>query len=100
MIDPISAPTPSADLPLCAVDMLRQNVFPDWWAFVPVAGKATYVKEWASKPLTRELCLEAYKANTAYAGLGVVTGEFSGGLIALDVDACAYIVKCSTPTSL
>jgi hypothetical protein len=74
------------DLSGKALDLLRRNVFPDWWAFVPVAGKATYVKEWATKPLTRELLIEAYKANPGYAGLGVVTGEFSGGLIALDID--------------
>ncbi|MGA0103172.1 MAG: bifunctional DNA primase/polymerase [Steroidobacteraceae bacterium] len=69
-----------------AIDLLRQGAFPDWWAFVPVAGKATYVKEWSTKPLSKELCIDAYKTNQAYAGLGVVTGEFSGGLIALDID--------------
>lgn len=69
-----------------AIDLLRNGAFPEWWCFVPVAGKATFVKEWATKPLTRELCIEAYKANSGYAGLGVVTGEHSGGLIALDID--------------
>jgi hypothetical protein len=69
-----------------AIEMLRSGAFPEWWCFVPVAGKATFVKEWATKPLTRELCIEAYKANSGYAGLGVVTGEHSGGLIALDID--------------
>jgi hypothetical protein len=69
-----------------AIDLLREGVFPEWWTFVPVAGKATFVKEWSTKPLTRELCIDAYKTNRAYAGLGVVTGEFSGGLIALDID--------------
>lgn len=69
-----------------AIDVLRDGGFPDWWTFVPVAGKATYVKEWSTKPLSKELCIEAYKTNKAYAGLGVVTGEFSGGLIALDID--------------
>lgn len=69
-----------------AIELLRQNVFPDWWVFVPVAGKATYVKEWSTKPMSRDLCEQAYKANSGYNGLGVVTGEFSGGLLALDVD--------------
>jgi hypothetical protein len=44
------------------------------------------LKEWASKPLPREQLLEEYKAKVAYRGLGVVTGEFSGGLIAIDID--------------
>ena len=66
--------------------VLRGGVFPDWWTFVPVAGKATYLKEWAEKPLPREKLLEEYRSKSAYRGLGVVTGEFSGGLIALDID--------------
>lgn len=82
----MTSASPSPNLEGRAIDLLRRDVFPAWWAFIPVAGKATYVKEWAKKPLTRELCIEAYKANSGYAGLGVVTGEFSGGLIALDID--------------
>lgn len=78
--------TTSPDLSGRAIDLLRRGVFPDWWAFVPVSGKATYVEEWASKPLTREQVEEAYATNYAYRGLGVVTGEFSAGLIALDID--------------
>jgi len=42
------------DLSGPAIDLLRRGVFPDWWAFVPVSGKATYVKEWASKPLVND----------------------------------------------
>jgi hypothetical protein len=42
--------------------------------------------EWASKPLPREKLLEEYKSKISYRGLGVCTGEFSGGLIAIDID--------------
>jgi len=69
-----------------AIELLRRDVFPDGWAFVPVAGKATYVKEWSTKPLTRIECMTAYQLRQDYVGLGVVTGSFSGGLIALDID--------------
>ena len=69
-----------------AIELLRRDVFPDVWAFVPVAGKATYVKEWSTKPLTRIECMTAYQLRQDYVGLGVVTGSFSGGLIALDID--------------
>jgi hypothetical protein len=86
MTTPSSASAGAPDGGKRAIDLLRENAFPEWWTFVPVAGKATYVKEWSTKPLTRELCIDAYKTNRAYAGLGVVTGEFSGGLIALDID--------------
>jgi hypothetical protein len=64
----------------------QRGVYPDWWCFVPVAGKATYLREWAEKPLPREKLLGEYKSKVAYRGLGVVTGEFSGGLIAIDID--------------
>ena len=67
--------------------MLKKgDVFPNWWTFVPVAGKATYVQEWSTRPLTREKVILEYQSKGAYKGLGVVTGEFSGGLIALDID--------------
>lgn len=69
-----------------AIELLRRDVFPDGWAFVPVAGKATFVKEWSTKPLTRIECMTAYQLRQEYVGLGVVTGSFSGGLIALDID--------------
>lgn len=69
-----------------AIELLRRDVFPDGWSFVPVAGKATYVKEWSTKPLTRVECMTAYQLRQDYVGLGVVTGSFSGGLIALDID--------------
>lgn len=69
-----------------ALQLLEAQVFPDWWSFVPVAGKATYIREWTTKPMQRMDCIVAYKTNNAYNGLGVVTGAFSGGLIALDID--------------
>jgi hypothetical protein len=69
-----------------AIDLLRNDNFPEWWSFVPVAGKATFIKEWTTKPLTKQACIDAYKLRSDYNGLGVVTGEFSGGLIALDID--------------
>ena len=83
---PLDSPNLSAQLGGRAIDLLRNGVFPEWWSFVPVAGKATFVKEWATKPLQREDCITQYKLLRDYAGLGVVTGAFSGGLIALDVD--------------
>lgn len=80
---------PSASAPELegtAIQLLQKKVFPEWWSFVPVAGKATYVKEWTTKPMRSIDCVAAYKTNRAYDGLGVVTGAFSGGLIALDID--------------
>jgi hypothetical protein len=77
---------PIALLEGSAIELLRRDVFPDTWAFVPVAGKATYIKEWTTKPLTRVECMTAYQLRKDYVGLGVVTGAFSGGLIALDID--------------
>lgn len=76
----------SPDSGKSAIDLLREGFFPDWWSFVPVAGKATYVKEWSTKPLTKEQCIQAYEARSDYNGIGVVTGHFSKGLIALDID--------------
>jgi hypothetical protein len=84
MAETVTAAPP--DLSGTALDLLRRELFPNWWSFIPVSGKKTYVKEWASKPMRRVDCESAYCTNRGYQGLGVVTGEFSGGLIALDVD--------------
>jgi hypothetical protein len=81
-----SASLSSDDLSGKAIDLLRRGVFPCWWRFVPVHGKDTYVEGWQNRPLTAEICIEAYKAKQCYRGIGVVTGEHSQGLIALDVD--------------
>ena len=69
-----------------AIELLREGVFPADWAMVPVAGKCTYVKGWAKTALDRDKLELEYKMNSSYKGLGVVTGGFSGGLIALDID--------------
>lgn len=69
-----------------ALSMVERGLFPDDWALVPVRGKATYIQGWASKPLSREEAIERYRTDEVYRGFGVVTGEFSGGLIALDID--------------
>lgn len=69
-----------------AIKQLQDNVFPAAWSFVPVAGKATFVKKWATQPLDKQRCIAAYKEKTSYNGVGVVTGKFSDGLIALDID--------------
>lgn len=71
---------------LKAIDLVRNGHLPENWAYVPVAGKATYIAGWTTRPLTWDQVEIAYKTNPAYKGLGVVTGSFSEGLIALDVD--------------
>lgn len=37
-----------------AIDLLRDNVFPAAWSFIPVSGKETYIKKWTTQPLTKE----------------------------------------------
>lgn len=81
-----SASQGAPDPTLRAIDLLRNDYFPDTWRYVPVAGKATYIEEWEAKPLSKQQCIEAYKLRSDYQGIGVVTGKFSGGLIALDID--------------
>ena len=86
MTDSASSSPDSPDLNGKAIDLLRAGVFPDAWHFVPVAGKETYIEKWTTRPLSRQECIDAYKLRTDYRGVGVVTGAFSGGLIALDID--------------
>lgn len=69
-----------------AIQLLAEGAFPADWALVPVAGKETYVKGWTKRALDRTALELQYKLNGSYKGLGVVTGGFSNGLIALDID--------------
>lgn len=69
-----------------AVEQLKAGVYPDDWSFLPVAGKATYVRSWAQRRMTFDELMQEYDKDSRYRGLGVITGEASGGLIALDID--------------
>jgi hypothetical protein len=69
-----------------ALQWVRQGVFPEDWALIPVAGKDTYVKEWPSKKRSRVDAEALYQTDSRYRGFGVVTGELSGGLLAVDID--------------
>ncbi|WP_411869225.1 bifunctional DNA primase/polymerase [Vulcanococcus limneticus] len=68
------------------LDWLRAGVFPEDWTLIPVAGKATYIKEWGDHKRRRIDSEGLFFEDSRYNGFGVVTGELSGGLIALDVD--------------
>ena len=69
-----------------AIKLLEMGVFPTDWALIPVAGKDTYVTGWTEKPMRRIDVEVAYKSKGVYQGLGVVTGELSHGLVAIDID--------------
>jgi len=96
MTDHASSSPKSPDLNGKAIDMLRAGVFPEAWHYVPVAGKETYIKQWSTQPLTKQQCIDAYKLRTDYRGIGVLTGAFSGGLIALDIDGAEADLRFET----
>ncbi|MCP9791499.1 bifunctional DNA primase/polymerase [Vulcanococcus limneticus] len=68
------------------LDWVRAGVFPEDWTLIPVAGKSTYIKEWGDHKRRRIDSEGLYFEDSRYNGFGVVTGELSGGLIALDID--------------
>ena len=68
------------------LEWVRKGVFPEDWTLIPVAGKATYVPEWGSKKRSRIDAEALYQADSRSSGFGVVTGELSGGLLAVDID--------------
>ena len=68
-----------------ALDLYKDDVFPSWWRVTPTNGKATYVSGWPDNPLEREIAVRTYLEKSCD-GFGVVTGELSGGLLAIDID--------------
>lgn len=69
-----------------ALQWVQKGVFPEDWTLIPVAGKATYVPEWNERRRSRVDAEALFQTDARYRGFGVVTGELSGGLIAVDID--------------
>ena len=71
-----------------AIDQLKSRVFPDDWKFIPVSGKNPKVKGWNEARYGIEECESAYRNGRGrnFTGIGVLTGNASGGLVALDID--------------
>ena len=68
------------------LDWVRKGIFPEEWTLIPVAGKATYIPEWGTRKRSRVDAEGLYLADSRSSGFGVVTGELSGGLLAIDID--------------
>ncbi|MCP9796143.1 bifunctional DNA primase/polymerase [Cyanobium sp. Lug-B] len=72
---------------LRAVQMAQQGVFPKEWNLLGVKGKDAFKKKWNSEPKRQVDAICDVLTNPGYAtGMGVVTGSFSGGLVAIDLD--------------
>lgn len=67
-------------------DFLEEKVFPAEWKLIPLKDKHPTTKKWQSEVLSQSEVIGKYKSSRFYDGVGVVTGETSGGLIALDID--------------
>lgn len=86
-----------SDAPQSAVDLLRNYRFPRDWTFRPVLGKKPMAAEWNKSPLDADSAVSAYERGFerkdgsfgSYDGQAVMTGERSGGLLALDIDGPA-----------
>jgi hypothetical protein len=68
------------------LEWVRKEVFPKEWTLLPVHGKATYVREWGEHKRKQIDSQSLFCGDSRYNGFGVLTGEHSGGLIALDID--------------
>ena len=81
----ISSSSAGKDLTRKALDLYKDDVFPSWWRVTPTNGKETYVTGWTKTPLEREIAVRTYYEHYCD-GFGVVTGDLSGGLLAIDID--------------
>jgi Bifunctional DNA primase/polymerase, N-terminal len=55
------------------------NIYPANWRFTMVSGKAPFMKKWQNNPL------EVHQTDSDF-GIGLILGEQSGGVMALDLD--------------
>jgi Protein of unknown function (DUF3987)/Bifunctional DNA primase/polymerase, N-terminal len=58
---------------------------PDSWSLIPVSQKRAYIDAWQKTGLSRESIKQAIIEGKAD-GFGILTGELSGGVIAIDCD--------------
>lgn len=80
-------PKPAPDPTRSAINLVIDGSFPADWKFVPVQGKATFIKNWTDAPIdSNQALLDAYHKRPGYRGVGVLTGRHSKGLIAIDID--------------
>ncbi|NCW67361.1 MAG: hypothetical protein EBV86_02165 [Marivivens sp.] len=69
--------------------LLRDGLFPSSWAIVPAVGKNPNYSGWNKTRLTSEKAIALMCERTDLYNAGVATGEWSKGLIALDIDGPA-----------
>lgn len=71
---------------LAAIEQLRRDMLPSDWKWVLVRGKAAFGAGTSKDPLTPEEALSKWDALSHRTGIGVVTGDASNGLVAVDID--------------
>ena len=71
---------------LAAIEQLRREMLPPDWKWVLVRGKAAFGAGTSREPLTPEEALSKWDALSHRTGIGVVTGDASNGLVAVDID--------------
>ena len=71
---------------LAAIEQLRRDMLPADWKWVLVRGKAAFGAGTSKDPLTPEEALSRWDALSHRTGIGVVTGDASNGLCAVDID--------------
>jgi len=72
---------------LAADEQLRRNLLPKDWKWVLVRGKDAFGQGTSSDPLDTEKTLGKINSRRhRQTGLGVVTGDASNGLVAVDID--------------
>jgi hypothetical protein len=71
---------------LAAIEQLRREMLPADWKWVLVRGKAAFGAGTSKDPLSPQEALSKWEELTHRTGIGVVTGDASNGLIAVDID--------------
>lgn len=76
---------------------------PDSWRFTPVnSKKQPIVSKWQETPLTAQDIIDKYQFNPNVQAVGLLTGELSGGIVAVDHDgdSCDPLIEKLSSLSL
>jgi DNA polymerase elongation subunit (family B) len=81
---------------LSSVDLQQLARLPEQWRYTPVNGRKTpYLKGWERKPVAKQCIGIIAQGNRKCHGVGLLLGELSGGLLAVDHDgdSCNSLIE-------
>jgi hypothetical protein len=72
------------------IELFKTAETPDSWKFTPIGNeKKPFLANWQKTPLNKSQICSKYQSDDKFKAIGLLTGENSGGIIAIDHDGAS-----------